>query len=707
MSSRKKVRMHLGLELLGMKLVLEPRYLFDGSIAAVIKPVVDAGHAEPTVQGADNTAVLAHVLSLDTAATAPAADVPGLDANPGAHQLLFVDPRVANWQSLAGSVSSGTQVLVLDPGKDAVAQITQSLANRTGVETIGILAYGSAGQVEIGNTAFDAAAVNAHAADIAHWSDHLATGASIQFWGCDVGAGTSGQALLTDLHSLTGAHIMASDSAIGATALGGRWTLDVSDSGALAPGAIAAPFDAVAEAAYSGVLDAPVPTVTISGAPSNVLLGASFTETVTLSNIAAHASGSGAYIEVFAPANSTETATLTAATYDGQSLSIASVTLQSDGAGHVFAADPHVPAMVDAPTGFQAGDRMYIIDVPVAGGSLAAGAKADPVLLNFQLANKGAVTTTGGLAIAAIGGFVDNGGVAVRGTNPAEGALATDTGNGLAVANSNVTLLSAEAAITYVSANIGTSSPTMFQVTLNSAPALAVNPLHNFAYSVALPTGAEYDGGAIDIAGIGALGATASIVSTGSGQVLEFAIPELAAGATTFRLAVHGTGSAMPGGSILPSVADPTVTVNGIYPLTGDTKNTATYQATAWDASTGAAVSLPQFDTALGTLNSVQLSFTAYTHTDASIINTGAAGSITKAVLSERVDIFAPGTSGASLIVANNLLEVNPQSVSITTKTSLTAGATFVLPTKDVNATASLGTPITDSASAAVWRTTV
>ena len=84
------------------------------------------------------------------------------------------------------------------------------------------------------------------------------------------------------MHALTGAQVGASTDATGASQLGGNWTLERT-TGVLAVGA---PFSAASIAAFQGVLDTPLPTVTFDPAtvPGDVLLGSTFTETVSFTN---------------------------------------------------------------------------------------------------------------------------------------------------------------------------------------------------------------------------------------------------------------------------------------------------------------------------------------------------------------------------------------------------------------------------------------
>lgn len=131
-----------------MRLVLEPRYLFDASVARTAKdihhPAADAGpdhgHADavhPDVPAAS------HPAAGFPAEAAPAHVRPGA-VNGG--EFLFVDPRVSNWQALAGGVKPGVSVVVLDPSKDGLAQVTGVLASGEGIRAVHFLTYGKPGE---------------------------------------------------------------------------------------------------------------------------------------------------------------------------------------------------------------------------------------------------------------------------------------------------------------------------------------------------------------------------------------------------------------------------------------------------------------------------------------------------------------------------------------------------------------------------------
>jgi hypothetical protein len=245
-----------------MKLILEPRYLFDGSVVAVTKHAQDAAHRadHQAEHHNDHHATPASAAHDTPPATTSTHALPGHDRdhavpqNPNATEILIVDPRVANWRTLAASVASNVQVIVIDPNRDGLAQVTHALEGRTGITALEFLTYGSSGQIELGRTTVTADSLAAHADEIASWRNSLADHANILFWGCDVGAGTAGHTFLSVMHDLTGVDIGASTDRTGAAVLGGNWILEAA-TGPLTAGV---PFSSAALAAYNNVLDAPL-----------------------------------------------------------------------------------------------------------------------------------------------------------------------------------------------------------------------------------------------------------------------------------------------------------------------------------------------------------------------------------------------------------------------------------------------------------------
>ena len=212
-------------------------------------------------------------------------DIPALATNMAATDLIFIDPRVAGWDQLAAGADANAQVILIDPSRDAIGQISAVLQGRNGITAINLVAYGSAGALDIGATPLSAAVVDANAGEIAGWSSHLAAGADINLWGCDVAQG-DGQALLAGLAKLTGADVAASTDIVGNAAFGGSWTLNTATGRVEA----AVPFSVAARANFTNVLDPADLTVTVTADKAIVRSGDVITYTVTVGNPSSHTS---------------------------------------------------------------------------------------------------------------------------------------------------------------------------------------------------------------------------------------------------------------------------------------------------------------------------------------------------------------------------------------------------------------------------------
>ncbi|KQP44266.1 DUF4347 domain-containing protein [Pseudorhodoferax sp. Leaf274] len=177
-----------------------------GALAAALP------HAEPRAEQAE-----AH----PTAPAQPAVELVVLDERvPDADALL---------QGLATQAAEGRHLAVVRVGaeEDGVAAIAAALAGRSDVAALHIVSHGGAGEVQLGRGALDNEALLARAPDIAGWGSHLARGADILLYGCDVASDANGRALVQGLAALTGADVAASTDATGAATLGGNWQLEM------------------------------------------------------------------------------------------------------------------------------------------------------------------------------------------------------------------------------------------------------------------------------------------------------------------------------------------------------------------------------------------------------------------------------------------------------------------------------------------------
>ena len=239
------------------------------------------------------------------------------------------------------------------------------------------------------------------------WRGGLNKDADIELYGCDVGAGVAGKALVQELASITGATVGASSNDTGSAAYGGDWTLEVTSGALDKPIALSA--DALTR--FDGLLANASPTTSLSAATDNVLLGNSFTFDVSLTNASTQV-GYAPYIDLLVPAtgkDGNDGVSFVSASYLGQSVTAFVVTFDANGhATHPLAKDASGnPVVVNAATfGLRAGDQLVVLELPFA--SVSQGQPAIPVQVTARLSDLADTAFSNGspdLTIQARGGL--------------------------------------------------------------------------------------------------------------------------------------------------------------------------------------------------------------------------------------------------------------------------------------------------------------
>ncbi|QGQ69966.1 DUF4347 domain-containing protein [Halomonas sp. PA16-9] len=113
----------------------------------------------------------------------------------GRNEVIFVDPRVDDYQTLLNGVTDDTEVILLDPSANGVEQIAQALAQRSGVDAIHLVSHGNEGRLALGNSTLDSETLPSYASFLEQWGDALEPGGDILIYGCDVGGASKGSGL--------------------------------------------------------------------------------------------------------------------------------------------------------------------------------------------------------------------------------------------------------------------------------------------------------------------------------------------------------------------------------------------------------------------------------------------------------------------------------------------------------------------------------
>ncbi|BAU12161.1 hypothetical protein LEP3755_26900 [Leptolyngbya sp. NIES-3755] len=198
--------------------------------------------------------------------------------------LIVIDPTIPNYQELIAGLQPDSQVLILDPVQDAIAQITQTLLGQSGISSLHLVSHGKSGGIQLGGTWLDRASLDRYRSEFQLWAKSLTDEADILIYGCEVAQGEAGQAFIRQFSQLTGADIAASDDLTGNAKLNGDWILEA-NTGEIAS-AIA--FNAETRTQYAGIL----PVDLISGGNPTLVSGS-----VGLNNIGRNSvSGNGRYV---------------------------------------------------------------------------------------------------------------------------------------------------------------------------------------------------------------------------------------------------------------------------------------------------------------------------------------------------------------------------------------------------------------------------
>ncbi|SFC57905.1 VCBS repeat-containing protein [Pseudomonas citronellolis] len=373
-------------------LALEPRILFDGAAASAAD---QQHHATDHADQADAS----HTPSTPDAAAAKAPGQP--------RTLVVLDSRVENREQLTANLAANVTTLVVDAGQDALAAISAALAQLGKVDSIQIFSHGASGQFTLGNQTFTAANLDQFGSTLNGWRGELDAGADIQLYGCAVGAGSAGQALVDRLAQWTGADVGASSNATGASAAGGDWNLEVRHGDLDKSIALSAStLDH-----FQGLLADAAPTVSISMPDSDVLIGGQFTFTVDLNNASSQV-GYAPYVDLFLPAtgkDGDDGISFVSATYLGQTVKSYVITFDANGnATHPLAKGPDGNPLVitAASVGMRPGDQMVVLQVPYA--SVSQDQPTISLQITASLSNLADTSLTGGnpdLTIGARGGF--------------------------------------------------------------------------------------------------------------------------------------------------------------------------------------------------------------------------------------------------------------------------------------------------------------
>ena len=121
-------------------------------------------------------------------------------------EVVFIDAGVQDVDTLLNGLSSqdaDTQwyLVEISADRDGISQISESLAQLSGVDAIHIVSHGDGSGLQLGNVKLDLDSATSRAGEIASWGAALDTDADLLIYGCDLASTEDGQTLICLLYT--------------------------------------------------------------------------------------------------------------------------------------------------------------------------------------------------------------------------------------------------------------------------------------------------------------------------------------------------------------------------------------------------------------------------------------------------------------------------------------------------------------------------
>ena len=213
----------------GSFFALEPRIMFDGAAVAtgaeVLQDTTTQDQTEiPGIDGETSTDATSTDSSDSEALWSSGLS---LSAPSDRKEIVFIDTRVEDYQTLMEGIDSNAEVILLDSTRDGVEQIAEALNGRTDIDAIHLISHGTEGVLNLGTSALTTDTMMGEYADeLSLIKQALSGEADLLIYGCNFAQGDGGQAAVQLLSELTGADVAASTDDTGAQELGGDWELE-------------------------------------------------------------------------------------------------------------------------------------------------------------------------------------------------------------------------------------------------------------------------------------------------------------------------------------------------------------------------------------------------------------------------------------------------------------------------------------------------
>ena len=117
--------------------------------------------------------------------------------------LVFIDSRVADYQSLITSLSADSEWVVIDGSQDGVLQMQSALVGYRALDSIQLISHGSAGTLYLGSTVLNSSNLLSYQSQLQSIGQTLSETGDILLYGCNVAEGDIGRQFIDSLAAMT------------------------------------------------------------------------------------------------------------------------------------------------------------------------------------------------------------------------------------------------------------------------------------------------------------------------------------------------------------------------------------------------------------------------------------------------------------------------------------------------------------------------
>jgi hypothetical protein len=217
----------------GSLLSLESRIMFDGAAVATASIV----NTEQTAQNqAEDSFSAGDAATIDAPTSEPSATadqalldaLEALDVSAARQEMLFVSTNVLDYQQLLDGISPSVGMHVLDPTRDGVEQMADTLSNHTGIDAIQLIGASTETEMHFGASLLTQDSISANYAEQFQQIDQsLSTDAGLLIHGSSFGQGEAGQLAIGTMDNLTGADVATIKDRTGPVTENADWLLEV------------------------------------------------------------------------------------------------------------------------------------------------------------------------------------------------------------------------------------------------------------------------------------------------------------------------------------------------------------------------------------------------------------------------------------------------------------------------------------------------